>query len=175
VAGSDFFVGGNLRVGLVSPSMSFRRAFSLFHSGRRRSHFAIVSRSSSLSFLIPLASSPSHFVIPSLHYPGSSHFVIPAKAFSLITAKALLFGHPGEGRDPVPFSSFCFDKSSHTRHPSESWDPFASVFDRWCIAKTASRPCVIPSAILAAVSLLFAWICRVGFSPPFLFAFRLPR
>jgi hypothetical protein len=68
---------------------------------------------------------------------------MPAKAFhSVIPAKA-----------GIQFRFFAFGETFPFRHSSGRWIPFGFSLDFRVYAKTDSRPCVVPSAILAAGSL----------------------
>jgi hypothetical protein len=75
------------------------------------------------------AASPSDFVIPA----KALHFVIPAKA-------------------GIQFLSCHSAKASHLVIPAKAGVHLLLFFRRF--AKTDSRPCVVPPAILAAGSLL---------------------
>jgi len=70
------------------------------------------------------------FFIPA----GASHFVVPAKA-------------------GIQFLSFHSGESFPFRHSGGSRNPFAFSFNFRRLAKTDSRPCGVPPAILAAGSL----------------------
>jgi hypothetical protein len=75
------------------------------------------------------------------------------RGYFVYSGESLSLHHSGEGRDPVPFLSLRLSESLPFRHSGESRNPSAFAFDVWRFAKTNSRPCDVPSAILAAGSL----------------------